>query len=577
MQNQLDRRSFLKGATVAGAAALAGVATSGLTGCTPGASRTQDAPVSDGLINAQIYAKQKWAFEVAPDPIPDEQIVETKTADIIVIGSGTSGLAAATSAAENGAKVILISASSVNVSRGGSVHAMNSKFMRAHANEFPLPDTDKYFRDQLLHASYNVDEAKWWKWNRESEESMDWLINKMEDVGYTTVFEAGFSEPDGPMDMPVGSHSWNGDGITGAGGSQQLVVDTLANNAKKAGAEIIYGMAAKQLVRDNNNTGRVSAVVAQDVNDETWHKYEGTKAIIMAMGDFSADKDMMSKYCPHALPLVSDIEDVNYDIGFTFGGLYKGEGHKMGLWVGAAWQKTFPNAAMTLAVGTAGPANQPCGAFRGLLVNRDGQRYANENVTGVFANISQMHQPEGKGFALWSANYAKDAAPWYSVGMTRTDAPIPPEAMLAQWQDDSNPMQNYVVGNTIDEVISALGLPLAETKATVERYNSLCAKGADDDFCKNPSQMVPLTEAPFFGAAGSPPMFLTVLGGLRTDINMRVCDENDNPIPGLYNIGTMVGDYYSGFYTFLIEGNNLGATCLTFGYVTGRDIAKGLI
>ncbi len=71
--------------------------------------------------------------------------------------------------------------------------------------------------------------------------------------------------------------------------------------------------------------------------------------------------------------------------------------------------------------------------------------------------------------------------------------------------------------------------------------------------------------------------FLTVLGGLRTNEYMQVCDENDQPIPGLFNVGSMVGDYYANMYTFQLAGNNLGANCLTFGYLTGKALAEGTI
>ena len=64
------------------------------------------------------------------------------------------------------------------------------------------------------------------------------------------------------------------------------------------------------------------------------------------------------------------------------------------------------------------------------------------------------------------------------------------------------------------------------------------------------------------------------MGGLRTNDNMQVCNEADDPIPGLYNVGTMVGDFYAGYYTFQVEGVNYGATCDTFGYLTGRYIAE---
>lgn len=55
---------------------------------------------------------------------------------------------------------------------------------------------------------------------------------------------------------------------------------------------------------------------------------------------------------------------------------------------------------------------------------------------------------------------------------------------------------------------------------------------------------------------------------------VQVCDANDQPIPGLYNIGTMVGDYFGDIYNFRISGNNLGANCVTFGYLTGKLFAK---
>jgi predicted oxidoreductase len=118
-----------------------------------------------------------------------------------------------------------------------------------------------------------------------------------------------------------------------------------------------------------------------------------------------------------------------------------------------------------------------------------------------------------------------------------------------------------------------MGLP-EETLGTIEHYNEMCHNGNDDDFHKDASLMIPIEEGPFFGQKGDMALFLTILGGLRTDSHMRVCDEDDNPIPGLYNVGTMVGDMYAVNYTFQIPGFNLGATCICFGYMTGKYIAE---
>ena len=50
--------------------------------------------------------------------------------------------------------------------------------------------------------------------------------------------------------------------------------------------------------------------------------------------------------------------------------------------------------------------------------------------------------------------------------------------------------------------------------------------------------------APYY-AAKNTCTFMTIMGGLRTSADMEVCDEDDEPIPGLFNVGCMVGDMYA--------------------------------
>ena len=52
------------------------------------------------------------------------------------------------------------------------------------------------------------------------------------------------------------------------------------------------------------------------------------------------------------------------------------------------------------------------------------------------------------------------------------------------------------------------------------------------------------------------------------------CIPNDQPIPGLYNVGTMVGDCYGNVYSLKLGGHNLGMNCICFGYLTGKFIAE---
>mgnify|MGYP000523815081 FL=1 len=159
-----------------------------------------------------------------------------------------------------------------------------------------------------------------------------------------------------------------------------------------------------QLDREGDNTGRVTGCVAK--RDGEYTRYKATKGVVLATGDFSQDKDMVAKYCPMALP-------------FGYGGVYDGSGLKLALWIGASWQKYTPNAPM---LATMGDEVLPCrwwaeGAlttFPGLLVNKKGVRYSNENCTYGYMPYPQRVQPDGCAFLIWDENWVQDSAPWQS-------------------------------------------------------------------------------------------------------------------------------------------------------------------
>jgi len=581
-----SRRQFLRdagllGMTLVGASVLPGCGSPEVVSETPpapepGSTFTPTPAAQTPEVMTAELASKKWSFEIPPDPIPESEIANTFEADVIVVGAGISGMATVCSAAEHGARVILISASSKPVFRGGSFHSPWSKAMEAAG--FKPYDVDRYFRRELSCASYNVDQDKWWKYYNHAPEAMNWLIDKMEAYGYRTTFEATNWDPDfGPMYVPVGSHGWHSTESSPVWSAPSLSAEAVSyvvtEEAKKAGVQLVFKMVAKQLVRENNNTGRVTAVIAQG-EDGKYNKYVGKRGIVLATGDFSANREMMAKYCPWAIPLLSDVGDQGYDTTFKAGGLYKGDGHRMALWIGAAWQKAYPNAPMIQ--GNWAGSHQPYGAHRGLVVNKRGYRYGNEDVNAPLAAINQMHQPDMEAYCIWPQSYAEKVSPWYFFGMDATADPVPPAEVIARWEQSVED-GSMVKGDTVDEVIQQLGLPLEETKATIARYNELCHKGVDEDYHKKPEYMVPIEGSPIYGAKWNKPAFLTVCGGLRTNINMQVCDENDNPIPGLFNVGIMVGDFFANVYNFHVAGHNYGANCLTFGYLTGKALAEGTV
>ena len=248
----------------------------------------------------------------------------------------------------------------------------------------------------------------------------------------------------------------------------------------------------------------------------------------------------------------------------------------MGLWAGAAWQHAYPAAPMMQ--GAWGGSHEPCGFHMGLNVNDNTERYQREDISAPYSSNHLLSQPNNEAWGIWTANYPQaildKGHEWYTFGMDYTLPALTPDELVAMW-DEGAKDGSYYKADTLDDLASQLGLDAEKLKAVVARYNELCDKGVDEDFYKNPDFLVRIDEAGPFYAARNYAMFMTVMGGLRTSVNMEVCDANDEPIPGLFNVGAMVGDMYANTYNFAIPGNSYGINCLTFGYLLGRDLAEG--
>ncbi|MBR2834459.1 MAG: FAD-binding protein [Coriobacteriales bacterium] len=565
MSKNISRHDFLKGTALGAAGVAAGA-------CVPMAAPAL-AETESGM-NAEKYLG-KWDFEIPPAPIPDSDIAETIEAEVIVVGAGTAGLVAANSAMDEGLDVILISASSMPIYRGGSNHAVMSKCKE----RLGLPiDDELLFQREMLNNGMNIDERKWYNFYNHSEEAMNWLIDIMEDKGYSVGLEQANQFLDDGLYFSIpGAHGFMTEDRHSMGMNQDMVVNELAARLEEGTDKpVYYKNIARQLVREDNNTGRVTAVIAER-EDGSYAKYVGTKAIILATGDFSSNRDMMYKYAPYTAEIISDAvfdAEPDYDKCFVYGGLYPGDGQRMGLWVGAAWQKVFPCCPMGGAVG-AGPGNRSM-LYTGLRIDRNGERFMNEYGFRDMGGYVNRLQPGGVVYAIWdaghAAKYAERVVPWINTGVPLgEDCTRDPELVLQDWMNGAE-SGTYFKADTIEELVEKMGLP-ASTVDTVARYNELCHKGVDEDFHKDPRLLIPIEDGPFFGQMGNRTVILCVLGGLRTTPNMQVCDENDDPIPGLYNVGTMVGDMFNVNYTFEIPGFNLGATCVTFGYMVGKYIA----
>ena len=573
--SKMSRRNFL---AASGAAAVAAMGAGTALAATSTSADTSDAMneaeekatsgaqegvgVDDSYVVSLKNGLPKWSFEIAPDPIADEDIAEVVEDDIIVVGAGMAGICTTAAAAEKGASVTLFSASSQPISRGGSNFSAYNKVIEEYGIERldPVP----FFYKEMRAASYTIDQQMWMRAYNNSEEAMNWLIDLVRDKGVEVFLERDNINDGGP-NYAIAFGAGDGEGSASTG--QQNAVEAVAKFAEENGVKIQYNVVAKQLVKDES--GAVVGVVAQNA-DESYVEYRG-KYVVMATGGFCADKNMVAKYIPQVIPLVgTDPVDVDYNTGFALTGIYAGDGQKMGLWAGASWQKC---SAAPIMQGAWSGSNEPLTFHQGLNVNLNTERYQREDVSSPYTANHLLQQPGRLAYGIWTANFAQDVIDTgreFYYFNTRYDVPAATaDEVIAKWDTECEKF------DTLAELAEAHGLDADKLQAVVDRYNELVDLGEDLDFHKNPDYLVRIDPAGPFYCAMNYPMFMSTEAGLNTNVNAQVCDADDRPIPGLFNVGQMMGNMYANNYNFAIPGMSYGLNCITFGYLLGRDLAAG--
>ncbi|MBG7058823.1 FAD-dependent oxidoreductase [Pseudomonas aeruginosa] len=213
----------------------------------------------------------------------------------------------------------------------------------------------------------------------------------------------------------------------------------------------------------------------------------------------------------------------------------------------------------------------------GVLAN--GRRFVNE-AHGYHDYVAALLEatPPGQPARSWLVCDRRFLRR-YGLGYVRP-APLPIAAHLRS---------GYLKrGTSLDQLARSCGIDPSGLAATVAEYNRHAREGRDPEFGRggtafnrkqgdpaypgpNPC-VAPLERGPYSAVQVEPGCFGT-FAGLKTDAQARVLDGGGQPIPGLYAAGADMASLFAGHYPS--GGINLGPA-LTFGYIAGRHIAGAL-
>jgi fumarate reductase flavoprotein subunit len=479
----------------------------------------------------------------------DRSVNET---DVVVIGSGASGLAAALTCAEEGLNVVLFEKQR---SLGGSSNFFYGTF--AVESDMQRERYITYSRDE---AFKNIMEYSHWRANPrlvrtivdESATTITWLRDK----GVVFV-DARINFPNAPMTYHV---------VKGQGAA---VVKALAESAKDKGVDIRTGTPVTRIVKSGDR------VVGAVVEDNGRIAEVSARAVVIASGGYANNKDWLRKFAGFEL-------GVNL---FPAGNVDKmGDGIRMAWEVGAAEEGV--GVLELYRVGPVGPDFPMMSQLEfipaqpDLWVNSGGERFCDESIafTETSSGNANARHKEGYTFSLFDESIKqiilakgieRGVGEDYLPGTRPLDFDREMQAALDRGTTE------LFAANSVEELARQMGVAEATLKATIDEYNEFCEKGHDDLFAKNPRYLRPL-RGPKFYAVRSRTICLGTLGGIKINHNMEVVDKKGAPIPGLYAGGFDAGGMYGDSYSIHHSSGLSSAFAINSGRIAGKRIVTYL-
>jgi 3-oxo-5alpha-steroid 4-dehydrogenase len=460
--------------------------------------------------------------------------------DVLVVGQGVAGGAAAIEAARAGADVAVLE----RMTRGGGATALSTgityfgggtRIQRACGFQDSVEDMEAFVR---LAAGEHADPERVRLYCEGSLEHFQWFC----DLGVEfneTFMEEKTTHPftDDCLTYSGNEEAWphsararpvpRGHKPAREGEAGGFLMEAILAGTLDAGATVINECRVERLVIDTS--GRVVGVAGQRERAPFFAR--ARRGVVLATGGFIFNREMLVKHAPQLL-------HCNYKVG-TEGD--DGSGINMGLAVGGE----AINMSEGLVLNAYYP---PASHLKGVLIDARGQRFVNEDSYLGRTSDAILAKADGRAWLIVDDEIHGRTQAFHKLA---------------------------AVEESFDALEQALGLPPETLVATMASYNRAARDGEDPLFHKAAKYLKPLTEPPFGAldcSTGNSIFGAFTLGGLSVRASGEVLDPDGRPIAGLYAAGRCTAGLCREGRNYA-SGLSIGDGSF-FGRLAGRSAAR---
>jgi flavocytochrome c len=504
----LTRRDLLKG--TGGAVALGGIVATGLS---LGMKRAGAAQSPD-----------KWDRET----------------DVIIVGFGGTGAAAAIEAHDAGAKVLILEkapmAGGNTAISGGIIYAAGTAVQKAAGVK---DSPDNMYNYWMAVNKDLLDPELLRLLSEKSAGAIEWLKDQGVEITPETLYHSGLEEQYESIAEPAKrGHCAKGKG--------RGIMSALERSVKERKIDVLYRTSAERLIADPS--GNVIGVTVKGRGGQIHIKAK--RGVVLSSGGFTRNKEMVNSYFPLQLSAVPVTAP-----GLTGDGIMMAE--KIGSPIVDTGTLELPPSLPALEIVPGEKANMLSSGYflykyPAIFINDKGRRFCNE--TDYYQIVSPQILTQKSAFIIFDQNVRNKAGGNIGYGFSDDLSREIKEGWLKQ-------------ASSIGELAKALTLESSTVEKTVSEFNKKAREGKDPDFGRKKA-MEPIETPPFYGGN----LTVTVVesfGGLRIDSKAQVLDVYNEPIPGLYAGGATAASMraYAGSGAFLVMG-------FVFGRIAGKNAAK---